>query len=53
MEMNLIQHVDAIDNETPHPFSKNSDVFEGLGFITNVVYWIEVHPDSKPAVHPP
>ena len=52
-EMNLIQRVDAIDNQIPDPFSKYSDVFEGLGCITNVVYHIEVQQDSKPVVHPP
>ena len=52
-EINLIQRVDAIDNQIQDPFSKYSDVFEGLGCITNVVYHIEVQQYSKPVVHPP
>ena len=34
--MNLIQCVDAIDNQISDPFSKYSDVFKGLGCITKL-----------------
>ena len=52
-EMNLIQRIEAIDTQIPESLSKYSDVFEGLGCITDVIYHIELNPGSKPVVHPP
>ena len=37
---------DAIDNQVSNLFRKCTDVFKGLGYITNTVNCIEVHPDS-------
>ena len=51
--MNLIQRIEAIDTQIPESLSKYSDVFEGLGCITDVIYHIELNPGSKPVVHPP
>ena len=52
MEMNLIQRIDAIESHTDL-LNLYSDVFEGLGCITDAVYHINVDQNTLPIVHPP
>jgi len=51
-EMNLIQRNDAVEHHTDLKDSY-SDVFEGLGCITNVIHHINVDTTCQPVVHPP
>ena len=48
-EMNLIQQIDAIKNYTDL-LESYSDVFEGLGCITDIVYDINVDQNTLPVV---
>ena len=48
IKMNLIQQVDAIQVHAQNIFSKYSDVFDGLGCITDVIYHIEINQNSNP-----
>ena len=53
IEMNLVQRVDTVTDDT-HKFSeKYNDVFNGLGCITNIQYRINIDQSHKPVVHPP
>ena len=52
MEMDLIQRIDAIGTHTD-VLDSYSDVFEGLGCITDIVYHINVDQNTLPVVHPP
>ena len=52
MEMNLIQRIDAIESHTDL-LDLYSDVFEGLGCITDAVYHINVDHNMLPVLHPP
>ena len=53
MELNLVQRLDAINNQTADILDTYSDVFEGLGCITDVSYHIKVDESAQPVVHPP
>ena len=52
-QMNLVQCVDTINKQAPNIFSEYSDVFNGLGCITDVVNHIEIDQNSNPVVHHP
>ena len=52
MEMNLIQRIDAIESHTGL-LNSYSDVFEGLGCITDAVCYINVDQNTLPIVYPP
>ena len=53
IELNLVQRVDHIDDEANELFEKYTDVFDGLGCITNVQYHINIDQCHKPVIHPP
>ena len=52
-ELNLIQRLDTINNQTGDILDTYSDVFEGLGCITDASYHIKVDESARPVVHPP
>ena len=49
-EMKLVQRIDSLDIDL---LDQYSDVFEGLGCITDVTYHIKVDPTHPPVIHPP
>ena len=51
--MKLVQRIDVIDKQATDIVQKYRDVFTGLGCISEVVYHIDIKPESKPIVHPP
>ena len=51
--MNLVQCIDTVADDTNEVFEKYSDVFNGLGCITNIQYHINIYQSHKPVVHPP
>ena len=53
IEMNLVQHIDAVADDINEVFEKYSDVFNGLGGITNIQYHINIDQSHNPVVHPP
>ena len=53
VELNLVQRMDAIDNHHVDILDRYSDVFEGLGCITDASYHIKVDESAQPVVHPP
>ena len=53
MELNLVQRLDAINNQTADILDTYSDVFEGLGCITGASYHIKIDESAQPVVHPP
>ena len=53
VEMNLVQCLDAINNNNADFLDSYSDVFEGLGCISNTEYHIKVDKTYQPVVHPP
>ena len=53
MEMKLIQRIDTINNHNSNVLDRYTDVFEGLGCITDVVYHITLDTSRQPVVHPP
>ena len=40
IDMNLVQRIDAVDDKTNELYQRYSDVFDGLGCITNIQYHI-------------
>lgn len=52
VELNLVQQLDTINNQTADILDIYSDVFEGLGCITNASYHIKVDKNAQPVVHP-
>ena len=52
VQMNLVQRLDAINNETDF-LTCYSDVFKGLGCISKTDYHIKVDKAYQPVVHPP
>ena len=53
VEMNLVQRLDAINNNDTDFLDFCSDVFKGLGCINNTKYHIKVDKTYQPVVHPP
>jgi len=58
VEMNLVHRVDTLDTtdtqDLPNKvFGQYSDVFDGLGCISDVTYHINIKPSCKPVIHPP
>ena len=53
MELNLIQRFNTINNQTADVLDTYSDIFEGLGCITDASYHIRVDESGQPVVHPP
>ena len=53
VEMNLVQRLDAINNNDTDFLDFYSDVFKGLGCISNTKYHIKVDKTYQPVVHPP
>lgn len=53
VEMNLVQRLDTINSQTADVLDTYSDVFEGLGCITDASYHIKVDKSVQPVVHPP
>ena len=51
--MNLVQCIDTVTDDTNEVFEKYSNVFNGLGCITNIQYYINTDQSHKPVVHPP
>ena len=51
-EMNLVKRIDTIQS-VEHILDEYSDVFQGLGHITNVVHNIKLKKNQEPVVHPP
>ena len=51
--MNLVQRLDAINNNYTDFLDSYSDVFEGLGCISNTDYHIKVDKTCQPVVHMP
>ena len=53
VEMNLVQRLDAINNNDTDFLDSYSDVFEGLGRISNTDHHIKVDKTFQPVVHMP
>ena len=53
VELKLVQRLDAINTQTADILDSYSDVFEGLGCITDASYRIKVDENAQPIVHPP
>ena len=53
MELNLVQRLDAINNQPDDILNAYSDVFDGLGCITDALYHIKIDKNAQPIVHPP
>ena len=53
VELNLVQQLDTINNQTADILDTYSDIFEGLGCITDALYHIKVDKSAQPVVHPP
>ena len=52
-QMNLVQQLDAISKNDTDFLASYSDVFKGLGCISNTDYHIKVDKTYQPVVHPP
>ena len=53
VELNLVQQLDAVNNQTADILDTYSDVFEGLGCITDASYHIKIDESAQSVVHPP
>ena len=58
VEMNLVYRIDTLDTtdtqDLPNKvFGHCSDMFDGLGCISDVTYHINIKPSCKPIIHPP
>ena len=53
MELNLVQRLDTINNQTADIVDTYSNVFEGLGCITDASYHIKIDKSAQPVIHPP
>ena len=53
VELNLVQRLDSINTQSNDILDSYSDVFEGLGCITDALYNIKIDKNAKPIVHPP
>ena len=54
VELNPVQQLNAINTQTTSDILESySDVYEGLGCITDVSYPIKVDRNAQPIVHPP
>ena len=53
IEMNLVQHIDIVDDKTNAIYEEYSDVFDSLGCTTNVQYHINIDQTFKHVIHPP
>ena len=51
--MRLVKRIDTITNTTEAILAEYSDVFTGLGSVTNVLHHIKTDPKYTPVVHPP
>lgn len=50
--MNLVKRIDAVQS-TKCILDEYSDVFQGLGHITNIVHNIKLKKNQEPVIHPP
>ena len=53
VEMKLVQRLDATNNNDTDFLDSYSDVFEGLGCVSNTDYLIKVNKACQPVVHVP
>ena len=53
IEMNVVQRIDTVDEQTDAIYEKYSNVFDGLGCINNIQYHINIDQTCKPVIYPP
>ena len=53
IELNSVQRVDHVDVDKNELFEMHSDIFDGLGCITNIQNHINIDQSHKPVIHPP
>ena len=57
IELDLIKHIYAAEEQTipdnTEFYEKYKDVFDGLGCVSDILYYIDVDPSHQPVIHPP